>query len=96
MLFSHGVIRVHALECYFLGNGVTMSSERMDVDAVSVYVFLRVRSARIRRINALARKRRRALAQRRMMLARKQAQQHVFFVVMMSMIACNLSSPARS
>ena len=56
----------------------------------------RVRSAGIRRIDALARKRRRARARRRMIFARKQAQQRLLFVVMMSVMAFNLSSPARS
>ena len=61
-----------------------------------VYMFLKVRSARIWRISALARKRRRARARRRMTFARKQAQQHLFFVLMMSLVAFNVSSPARS
>ena len=66
------------------------------MDSVCVYMFLRVRSARIRHINALARKRRRARVRRKMMFAREQAQQYLFFMVTMSMIVFNLSSPARS
>ena len=68
----------------------------MDTDTVSVCMFLRVRSARIRRVNALARKRRRARVRRRMIFARKQAQERLYYVMMMSMLALNLSSPARS
>ena len=68
----------------------------MDVDTACVCMFLRARSARIRRINALARKRRRAQAQKKRILARKQAQQRLFFVLMMSLVAFNVSSPARS
>ena len=46
----------------------------MDVDAACVCMFLRVRLARIRRVNALARKRRCARARRRVIFTRKQAQ----------------------
>ena len=68
----------------------------MDVDAACVCMFLRAHWARIRRINALARKRRRAQAQKKQIFARKQAQQRLFFVLMMSLVAFNVSSPARS
>lgn len=66
----------------------------MDVDAACVCMFLRASSARIRCINALARKRRRARAQKRLMFAQKQAQR--LFFVLMSLVAFNVSSPARS
>ena len=58
-----------------------------------VYMFLRARSARIQCVNALARKRRRARARRRLMFARKQC---LFFVLVMSLVAFSVSSPARS
>ena len=68
----------------------------MDVDAACVCMFLRARLARIRHINALAWKRRRTQAQKKRIFARKQAQQRLFSVLMMSLVAFNVSSPARS
>ena len=65
------------------------------MDAICVYMFLKV-LARIQRISALARKRRRAQVRRRMMFAQKQAQQRLFFDLMMSLVAFNVSLPPRS
>ena len=65
-----------ALECYFLGNSVTRVG-RMDVDATCVCMFLRAHSAKIRRINTLARKRRHAQAEKKRVFAQKQAQQRL-------------------
>ena len=68
----------------------------MDGAGLCVYVFLRSRSARARRNNAFTRKRRLARARKRLLFAQKQAQERLFFALMLSTIGFNLCSPTRS
>jgi hypothetical protein len=79
------VSRACTLERYFLGNGATIAS-----------AVLKVLASRRRRMKGFLRKERLAHARRREKLAQRQAQERIFYAVMISMNALNFCSSSRS